>query len=174
MKRGFQIQKVSVINNLDRYMTEAGANEELYTLIINSMVGWDWPLQIECAESFIKPLELGLINQKNIEKTISEAIRILKDDLSEMNERLLDSWVKVLETCVCRVDMAFVSQNVIQQIMDIVSQQNPLPKRMHGNRMVFTVAKSVGEKGIDKDAQIQRLINNICGDGNYKIRRGGI
>mmetsp|Transcript_9224 Transcript_9224/g.13995 ORF Transcript_9224/g.13995 Transcript_9224/m.13995 type:complete len:97 (+) Transcript_9224:44-334(+) len=36
MKRGFQIQKVSVINNLDRYMTEAGANEELYTLIIVS------------------------------------------------------------------------------------------------------------------------------------------
>ncbi len=138
------------------------------------MEGWDWNLQIECAESFIKPLEMGLINQKNIEKTITEAVRILKDELSEMNERLLDSWMKVLETCVSRVDMAFVSQNVIQKIMDIVSQNNPLPKRKHGNKLVFTVAKSVGEKGIDKDAQIQRLINNICGDGNYKIRRDGI
>ncbi len=36
LKRGFQVQKVSVINNLDRYMTEAGANEELYSLIIVS------------------------------------------------------------------------------------------------------------------------------------------
>ncbi len=36
MKKGFEIQKISVINNLNRYMREPGANEELFSLIIVS------------------------------------------------------------------------------------------------------------------------------------------
>jgi len=41
LKKGYEIQKISVINNLDRYMTEAGANEELFSLIIDSLLDWD-------------------------------------------------------------------------------------------------------------------------------------
>jgi hypothetical protein len=49
LKKGYEIQKISVstqqssdeffvqvINNLDRYMTEEGANEELFSIIIVS------------------------------------------------------------------------------------------------------------------------------------------
>lgn len=48
MKKGYEIQKISVscntitlmflkvVNNLDRYMQEGGANEELFSLIIVS------------------------------------------------------------------------------------------------------------------------------------------
>lgn len=41
MKKGYEIQKISVINNLFRYMTEPGSNEELFSLIIDSMMDWD-------------------------------------------------------------------------------------------------------------------------------------
>ena len=42
-------------------------------------------MQIDCAESFIKPLEMGLISEKNVERTAKEAVRILVDEVSEMN-----------------------------------------------------------------------------------------
>jgi hypothetical protein len=74
LKKGYEIQKVSVINNLDRYMTEAGANEELFSLIIDSLLDWDDKMQIECALSFIKPLELDLINRRNKEKVAKAAV----------------------------------------------------------------------------------------------------
>ena len=36
MKKGYEVQKISVINNIDRYLNEPGANEELFSLIIVS------------------------------------------------------------------------------------------------------------------------------------------
>lgn len=41
MKKGYEVQKISVVNNLDRYMQESGANEELFSLIIDSLIDWD-------------------------------------------------------------------------------------------------------------------------------------
>jgi hypothetical protein len=41
---------------LGRYSREVGANEELVSLIINSLEDWDNKMQIECAQSFIAPL----------------------------------------------------------------------------------------------------------------------
>jgi hypothetical protein len=55
-------------------MTEAGANEELFSLIIDSLLDWDDKMQRECAHSFIKPLELDLINRRNKEKVAKAAI----------------------------------------------------------------------------------------------------
>lgn len=46
-----------VINNLERYLKEVGANEELLSLIISSLEDWDDKMQIECAKSFIEPLK---------------------------------------------------------------------------------------------------------------------
>ena len=40
--------------------------------------------------------------------------------------------------------------------------------------MVFTVAKSIGEKGMDKEPTIVKLISNICQDNNLYIRQGGL
>jgi hypothetical protein len=42
---------------------------------------------------------------------------------------LVDSWIKVLETVVSRVDMKFITENVINVIKDIPSLKNPLAKR---------------------------------------------
>ena len=86
-------------------------------------------MQVDCAESFIKPLEMGLISEKNIERTIKEAVRILKDEVSEMNKKLIDSWMKVLSTCVSRVNIRFVSDNVVKEINELGKQKNQLPKR---------------------------------------------
>lgn len=112
---------------------------------------WDDKMQKECAYSFIKPLEMDLINKRNKEKVIKVAIQITTDDDNAENTELIDSWIKVLETVVSRVDMKFVTENVIKVIKDIPGLKNPQPKRKRGNRLVFAVAKHLGEEKFDKD-----------------------
>jgi len=59
-------------------------------------------------------------------------------------------------------------------IKDIPSLKNPFPKRKLGNRLVFAVAKNVGEEGFDKNPTIMNLVLSIMHDNNYKIRRDGV
>ena len=56
LKKGYEIQKISVINHLDRYLLELGANDLLLQIIIDSMADWDYKMQIECANSFLAPI----------------------------------------------------------------------------------------------------------------------
>ena len=40
MRKGYQQQKISVIQNISRYLKEPGANEELLGLIAESLEDW--------------------------------------------------------------------------------------------------------------------------------------
>ena len=86
----------------------------------------------------------------------------------------MELWFKVLETVVGRVDTKFVAENATKLMKDIPSLKNPFPKRKLGNRLIFAVAKNVGEEGIGDDPQLLKSIMNICSDNNYKIRRDGV
>ena len=130
-------------------------------------------MQKECALSFIKPLELDLINRRNKEKVAKAAVQITADDDNAENEVLMDAWIRVLETVVSRLDIKFVAENVTKAIKDIPSLKHQLPKRKRGNRLVFSVAKNVGEDGIDKDPLLLKLIMSICDDNNHRIRKDG-
>ena len=130
-------------------------------------------MQKECAHSFIKPLELDLINLRNKEKVAKAAVQITTDDDNAENEELMNAWIKVLETVVSRLDIKFVADNVTKMIKDIPSLKHQLPKRKRGNRLVFAVAKNIGEDGIDKDPLMLKLIMSICDDNNHRIRKDG-
>ena len=134
---------------------------------------WDDKMQRECATSFIKPLDLGLINMRNKEKVCKAAVSICTDDDNAENFELYESWITVLESVVSKVDVKFVSENVMNVLKDIPGLKHPFPKRKRGNRLVFCVAKNVGEIGFDKEPLFHKLLMSICGDNNYKIRRDG-
>ena len=114
------------------------------------------------------------MNKRNKEKTVKAAVAILTDDDNAENEELLTCWIKVLETVVSRVEIKYISENVTKIMKDIPGLKNPLVKRKRGNRLIFAVAKNIGEKNIDKDPFIMKLIYQICQDNNYKIRRDGV
>lgn len=109
------------------------------------MLDWDDKMQKECATSFIKPIELNLINQRNKEKICKAAVSITTDDDNAENHDLYESWMTVLETVVSRVDIKFVSENVMSVLKDIPGLKHPFPKRKRGNRLVFNVMKNCGE-----------------------------
>jgi hypothetical protein len=47
LKKGYGIQKTSVINHLHKYLREDGDKEELLLIIIASMIDWDEQMQLE-------------------------------------------------------------------------------------------------------------------------------
>lgn len=47
LKKGYGVQKTSVINHLYRYLQEDGDKEELLLIIIESMIDWDEVMQLE-------------------------------------------------------------------------------------------------------------------------------
>jgi hypothetical protein len=47
LKKGYRVQKTSVINFLHRYLQEDGDKKELLLLIIESMIDWDEEMQLE-------------------------------------------------------------------------------------------------------------------------------
>ena len=138
------------------------------------MLDWDEKMQKECAESFIKPLELELINRRNKEKVAKAAVQITTDDDNAENNELIDAWVKVLETVVSRLDIKFVAEFITKPLKDMPGLKHPFAKRKRGNRLVFSVAKNIGEENMDKDPLMLKLVMSICQDNNYKIRRDGV
>lgn len=108
-------------------------------------------MQIECASSFVKPLELGLVSNLNMEKTVRVAVQIATDDDWAENENLQNAWIRVLEAVVDKVKPNFVSTNVVEPVKDLLAHKNTFNKRKLGNRMLFSVAKHTGEKFFDKD-----------------------
>lgn len=57
----------------------------------------------------------------------------------------------MLETVVAHLDSKFVAENATKLVKDIPSLKNPFPKRKRGNRLIFSIAKSMGEEGISDD-----------------------
>ena len=110
---------------------------------------------------------------RNKEKICKAAVTIVTDDDNAENKDLYESWIKVLETVVGRVEMKFMSENVMSILKDLPGLKHPFPKRKRGNRLVFCVIKYVGEEGFIKDPNFNKLLMSICGDNNYKIRRDG-
>lgn len=80
----------------------------------------------------------------------------------------------MLETVVGHLDCKFVAENATKLVKDMPSLKHPYPKRKRGNRLIFSIAKNVGEAGINEDSQLLRSINHICNDNNYKIQRDGV
>ena len=102
------------------------------------------------------------------------AISITTDEDYFENEDLQDAWISVLEEVVPKIDPKFISEFVINPIKEVCGLKNPFAKRKHGNRILFAVAKNVGEKVFDSDPNIMKLCLSVCHDNNYKIRRDGV
>ena len=163
LRKGYEAQKISVIQNLDRHMEEPGANEELFSLIIVSIYDltilqdsllnddWDDKMQRECADPFIRSLKAEIISKKNKEKIVRTAVKITTDEDNAENYTLLEKWDAVLEAVVSRVDISFVSQAVVQEIKDMPGLKNPFARRKRGTKLILGVAKNVGEEGMDHE-----------------------
>jgi len=166
------VQKLSVINNMERYMREIGANDKLLALILGSLDDWDDNMQIECAKAFIAPLQQNMVNTSNKQQILKLAVEITTDDCNE-NQVLIDCWIDVFTNVVGKVEIPYVSQVAVRPISEMPGPKNPFPKRKRGNRLLTEMALAIGEDGFEEEPILQRLMMGICRDTNYKIRLDG-
>jgi len=90
LRKGYGVQKNSVINHLYKYLQEDGDKEELLLIIIESMIDWDEDMQLETANSFVKPLEMKLIDAKFLNNLVEKVIMLIVE--LEDNEKLINAW----------------------------------------------------------------------------------
>ena len=70
MKKGYEVQKKSVVSNLDQYLDDKAANQNLISLILNSIDTWDNEFQILFSQSLGRCAQKKLIDADNLKKAI--------------------------------------------------------------------------------------------------------
>jgi hypothetical protein len=85
-------------------MQSKGSNEELFPLIIESLLSWDDKMQKECGYSFFLPIKLNLFSEKNIIKIIEKAVKIVNELLTlPENSEGLAPWIQVIGIAASKV-----------------------------------------------------------------------
>jgi hypothetical protein len=141
-------------------MLNPGANEELFSLIIDSLLNDDWDdkMQKECAAPFIRCLRDGTVSNRNKDKVLRAAVKICTDEDNAENYSLLEKWDRVLEAVVSRVELASVSEYVVKEIKDMPGLKNSFAKRKRGTKLILMVAQNVGEEGMEFEPLLMKII----------------
>lgn len=66
MKKGYEVQKKSVVSHLYVYIKDPNANSELLPLILNSIETWDTEFQCLLADSLCRVTDDCHIDAKNL------------------------------------------------------------------------------------------------------------
>ena len=119
LKKGYGVQKTSVINHLYKYLQEDGDKEELLLIIIESMIDWDDEMQLETASSFVKPLEMKLIDKKFLNNLVEKVIRLIVE--LEDNDNLIQAWSKVFMLWVPQWSLDFLLEEIVPVLMPMTS-----------------------------------------------------
>ena len=92
LKKGYEVQKKSVVSNLEQYLCEDFAcNSELLPLILNSIEVWDTEFQCLFAQSLGRASDLkeGVLSGPNLQKAIELCLDFV-DNLN--NDDVYSSW----------------------------------------------------------------------------------
>ena len=112
---------------MHQYLCEEEANEELIPIILvscskdqfqESFLDWDESMQLECAESFVKPVEMDvshcfnkqLLSRGNKEILIQKSLEVIGDRTE--NENLLNSWTVVFTILIKKLPLDYLFEEV--------------------------------------------------------------
>eukprot|EP00347_Sterkiella_histriomuscorum_P001141 403373167 len=170
LKKGYQTQKISIIDNLNRLMREQGANEELLPIILSSMEIWDDSMQIECALSFCREDVIKYMNSQNQQKLLDECLNIIINaDIN--NEDFIYKWVNVFKRLINYIPIETIRQQVVKRIIDLPSLKQQYPWRKIGFELFCAIIDAKGEEILKVEPNIFRVFTGMCTDTNWKIRK---
>jgi len=89
LKKGYEVQKKSVVSNLHHYLKDAQSNKELLPLLLNSIETWDTEFQCLLAQSLCIACDSNQIEGRNLCKAISLSVDFV-DNLN--NDQVYNSW----------------------------------------------------------------------------------
>jgi len=155
-------------------MKLVGSNEELFAIIVSSLLQWDDKMQSQCAQSFIEPLQLGLFTEPSKVKIVQKAILVVQEHSSPDNECYLLPWIEVFRVIAPLVQLKVIQDDVIPCLKELLSSQSSIELRKVGNLILFSILQEVGEEAMDREPQLPRLMQSVFHDNNYKLRRAGV
>jgi hypothetical protein len=91
MKKGYEVQKKSVVSHLDVYMQDHAANAELLPLILNSIEAWDTEFQCLLGDSLSKGSDHCELSPPNLRQAMVLCIDFV-DNLN--NDDVYHTWIK--------------------------------------------------------------------------------
>ena len=113
MKKGYEVQKKSVVSNLEKYVcSDFNSNVELLPLILNSIECWDTEFQCLLAQSLGRSVEKSkpgkpIISNQNLKKSITLCLDFV-DNLN--NKDVYISWYPIFSSLVYQLN--FMDLNV--------------------------------------------------------------
>ena len=101
MKKGYEVQKKSVVSHLDVYIKETQANHELLPLILNSIETWDTQFQCLLADSLVRASDDCHLNASNLK----QAMRLCLDFIDNLNnDDVYYAWRKTFPSLAYRLN----------------------------------------------------------------------
>jgi len=148
MKKGYEVQKKSVVSNLDFYMQDPASNQELLPLILNSIEVWDTEFQCLLAYSISKSAEKKLISPENVGRAISVCLNFV-DNLD--NDDAYKSWREAFPKLASLMNnmghgaqRQMLCETLYPKITEMIDRKQERQRRIRGCQLLKDLTQTQG------------------------------
>jgi hypothetical protein len=135
------------------------------------MIDWDEAMQLECATSFIKPLQKELMDRTIIHNLIGKITNLMFE--LEDNDNLVNAWAKVFLIAVPQCNIDFLIDEILPELFPHNSLKEKLNHRILTAELILEIASVYGERAFTKEMKIFEFSWATWEDINWKIRKLG-
>lgn len=90
------------------------------------------------------------------------------------HDEIVGPWVNLLGTLCTKVKAAEQRRELIPFLQELLNNKSPIEHRKVGNRILFSIAANIGEKGLDDEYAYVKMMNQVFHENNFKLRIDGI
>lgn len=125
-------------------MTQPGANDELFSIIIESILSWDETMQRECAQSFLEPIRRNMFTEKNAMRIASKAIAVINELLQlPEHDDVVEPWIELFGAVVTKIKMEDHSLELVPFLIELTNIKATQEFRKVGNKILFAIATAI-------------------------------
>lgn len=90
------------------------------------------------------------------------------------HSEIVGPWVKLLGIVCTKVQVSEQKRELIPFLQDLLINKSPIENRKVGNRILFSIAANIGEKGLDEEYAYVKMMKSVFIENNFKLRIDGI
>jgi hypothetical protein len=135
------------------------------------MIDWDEAMQLECATSFIKPLQKELMDRTIIHNLIGKITNVMFE--LEDNDNLVNAWAKVFLIAVPQCNLKFLVDEIVPELFPHNSLKETLPHRILTAELILEITSVFGQTVFEKEMRLFEYSCAMWDDVNWKIRKLG-
>eukprot|EP00347_Sterkiella_histriomuscorum_P008189 403346040 len=166
MKKGYEVQKKSVIEHLDQYLVEPQSNKELVPLISNSIEYWDDDFQMECGMSVKRACEKKLLSGENVDIFMQICLDFL-DHID--NDVQYEAWIKTFPTLCQSMSQKCLKTVCLPKLQEMLDSKPQPKRRKRGAEMIGILVANSTEDTIVKE--LRKYIFACTQDHNWNFRK---